>query len=80
LTYLKPWAQVGAVLVSKEYNLKEAQQNAKGLIENWNSYLSGDAYLIVKEDYDHEKQQIDFDSMGGFYGYKFALAELKNQF
>jgi len=47
------------------------------LVESWNEYLGGDVYGCVKETYDKNKKQIDQDSCWGFYGYKYALEELK---
>lgn len=67
-------SRVGAVLASrKEFETKEkAQKAAKSLIKDWNCYLSSDVYCLVKENYDKNKKQIDYDVVGGYYGYKNA--------
>lgn len=51
---------------------------AKGCIEMWNQYLSGDVYGVVVETYDPLKNQIKNDAVWGFYGFKYAMQELKN--
>jgi len=45
----------------------------------WNQYLSGDVYEIIKETYDKEKNHLDHDSCWGFYGYKYALEALQTE-
>jgi hypothetical protein len=72
-------SHVGAVLVSRGEWPDEgkAYEAAAGLVETWNQYLTGDVYGIVKETYDKDKNQIDHDSVWGFYGYKYALEALK---
>ena len=59
-------SQLGVVLVSKKEakNRKEAHKIAKGLIETWNEYLSGEVYGYVIEDKNGEH----LDSCWGFYG------------
>lgn len=71
----------GAILVSKEEwkELDKANAIAQSLIEEWNQYLSGDVYGIVKEEYDTNKKQINKDSCWGFYGQEYALEELKGR-
>jgi len=70
----------GLVLVSKEEfkSEKKAEKVAEGLVEDWNTYHSGDVYGIVKETYDKNKNQIDHDATWGYYGQKDAMLELKN--
>jgi hypothetical protein len=72
-------SHVGAVLVSKKEWEEEgkAWEAAKGHVETWNQYLSGDVYGCVLETYDKKKNQIDHDSCWGFYGHKYALEEIK---
>jgi len=72
-------SRVGLVLVSKkEFKSNDkAQKAAETLIETWNQYLSGDVYSCVKETYNKKKEQTDYDVVGGFYGYKYAIEELK---
>lgn len=72
-------SHVGAIFISKEEwnNEEKAYEYAKGMLETWNSYLSGDVYGIVKETYNKDKNQVDYDSCWGFYGHEYALEELK---
>lgn len=56
---------------------KSAEKAARGLIETWNAYLSGDVYGIVREDYDKNKTRIGGEECWGFYGYDYALKALK---
>lgn len=57
---------------------KDAENCAKGLIDTWNMYLSGEVYGCIKEIYDKDKQQIDHDICWGYYGYKHAIEELEH--
>lgn len=69
-------SQLGAVFVSKQEwkTRKAAEKAARGHIETWNQYLSGDVYGFIVEDSDGEH----VDSCWGFYGgEKDALAEGK---
>jgi len=72
-------SHVGLVLVSKKETRfkKKAAELAQGLIETWNMCLTGDVYGIVKETYDEQKEQVDIESVWGFYGYKYAVESLK---
>ena len=72
-------SHVGLVLVSQKETRfkKKAAQLAQGLIETWNMCLTGDVYGIVKETYDEQKEQVDIESVWGFYGYKYAVESLK---
>lgn len=72
-------SQLGMVFVSKkEWRMKKsAEKAARGLIETWNAYLSGDVYGIVREDYDKNKTRIGGEECWGFYGYDYALKALK---
>ena len=40
-------------------------------------YLSGDVYCIVKETYDIDKEQIDYDTLTGYFGYEEAEKALE---
>lgn len=73
-------SQIGLVCVAKEEWKKEdkAEEAAKNHIDYWNQYLSGDVYIAVKETYDNEKNQIDYDCICGYYGYKDTVKELHN--
>ncbi len=72
-------SHVGAVLASKKEfkTQKQAEKAAGSLIKTWNEYLSGDVWCIVKETYDKEKVPLDYDIVGGYYGYDYALGALK---
>lgn len=72
-------SHVGAILVSKKEwkSYKKALKAAESLLETWNMYFSGDVYGIVKETYDKNKEQINQESVWGYYGYKYALQALK---
>jgi len=71
-------SQIGLVCVAKEEWKEEekAEQAAKNHIEYWNQYLSGDVYIAVKETYDNEKEQCDYDCVCGYYGYENTVKEL----
>lgn len=72
-------SQLGLVFVSKEawpeYNV--AKEVARGLIADWNMYLSGDVWGCVVETYNKKKRQVGQDSCWGFYGHGNALEELQ---
>jgi hypothetical protein len=73
-------SHVGAVLIGKDEwsDENKAYEYAEGIIKDWNAYLSGDVYGIVKETYDKGKNQVDQDSCWGFFEYKYAIEELKS--
>ncbi len=80
-------SHVGAILVKKkefgaggvefENSKEQALTKAESLLETWNQYLSGDVYRLVCEKLDKDKQQIEFDIVGGFYGFDYAKEALK---
>jgi hypothetical protein len=72
-------SQLGLVFASKKEwkSRAKARKAALGLIETWNCSMSGDVYGCVREEYDQDKKQIKEDSCWGFYGYKYAIEELK---
>jgi len=57
----------GAVLVSKKEfkTAKKAQDYARGLVQDWNNYLSGNVYGYTIED---SETGAHVDSCWGFYG------------
>lgn len=67
-------SHVGMVLVSKKEakQVEQALKLAQGLVEYWNKYLQGDVYCTVKEEYDKDKKPVDYDVVGGCYGYNHA--------
>ena len=74
-------SHVGLVLVSKKETRykKKALEMAQGLVNTWNTYLTGDVYCLVKETYDKNKNPIDYDVLGGVYEYKYALEALRTE-
>jgi len=72
-------SHVGMALVAKKTwpDEAKAREAAQSLIEEWNQYLSGDVYGIVKETYDAKKTPTTHDIICGFYGEKYALEALK---
>ena len=73
-------SHVGLALISKKEfkSKKKAEEVARGLVECWNQYLSGDVYSIVVEKYDNNKQQVDYDVVGGYYSLENAKQEMKD--
>lgn len=82
-------SHVGAVLVKKkefgaggvefELSRDDAHGRAAGLVKTWNQYLSGDVYCIVCEKLDKDKQSIEFDIVGGYFGLDYAKEALKTE-
>ena len=86
-------SMLGLVLVSRqpgEFGDRTPEQAAESLIEEWNTYLSGDVYAIVVErKRRYEKRYIDtgelelgqewetVESVGGCYGLDHTTAEAK---
>jgi len=50
---------------------------ARQCCELFNQWANGEVYCIVKETYDHNKEQIDYDVCGGYFGYEEALKSLE---
>lgn len=71
-------SHVGVVLVSKKEakKVEKALELAHGLVKYWNKYLSGDVYCAVTETYSKKKEPIDYDVLGGCYGYENAKESL----
>lgn len=69
----------GVVMASKkEWRMKKsAMKAAQSKVEEWNMYLSGDVWGVIQEYFDKEKNQVDHDSCWGYYGYEYAMEELK---
>ena len=63
----------------REVGIKKskAEQYLINEVETYNQYLTGDLYCIVKENYDHNKEQLDYDVCGGYYGREYAEKALK---
>ena len=73
-------SHVGACLASKkEFPTKDkAEKACEALVEEWNQYLSGDVYCIVKDKLDKTKNIKDYDVTCGFYGEDYAKKELED--
>jgi len=83
--------QVGYIFVTKERIKKEygkvtkktiekAIEVLKGEVENYDQYIQGDVYCCVVETYDKEKNHLDYDVVGGYYGVDYALQALKEEY
>ena len=75
--------QVGFIYMTAE-NLKEVgfaknrvEKYLISEVETYNQYLKGDVYCIVKEIFNLNKESIDYDTVGGYYGYEETLKALK---
>lgn len=68
----------GVILLAKsEWKRKDkAWKFAQGMIESWNTFLSGDVYGVVVEYFDKDKNKLDHDSVWGCYGYDYALKDM----
>lgn len=75
-------SHVGLVLADrKEFKTEDAAHKAaEGLIETWNQYLSGDIWTRVIEKFDADKRPVDYETVGGHYGYDYAKAKLELEF
>lgn len=82
--------QVGFIFVTKEQikkeygtvnakNIEQAKKVLLGEVENYNQYLQGDVYSCVVEQYDRNKNHLDYDVVGGCYGFGYALKALKEE-
>lgn len=75
--------QVGFIYATKKQLITEGitknqlQKHLIGEVETYNSYISGDVYCTVRETYTKEKEKIDFDSVGNYIGYKYAVDALE---
>jgi hypothetical protein len=79
--YYMGWdtSHVGLVCVSKNEWPEEdkAFKAAESLVEQWNQYLHGEVFGIVKETYNKDKEQIHCESVWGFYGFEYAQQALE---
>jgi len=70
--------QVGFIYITKEKMKKEGMTKKQiekyliGEVETYDQYLQGDVYCIVCEKYNKDKEPIDYDTCGGYYGYEYA--------
>ena len=72
-------SHVGVILVKKTLakGYKKALRMANSLIEEWNAYLSGDVYCLVKETYDNEKNPLEYEISCNYYHFEYAKEALK---
>ena len=75
--------QVGFIYCTKE-DLKrigitkaKAEKSLMAEVGEYNQYIQGDVYCLVKETYNKDKEQIDQENCGGYYGYIEAEKEYK---
>jgi len=73
-------SHVGACLASKkEWKKRDGAEKAcDGLVDEWNKYLSGDTYCLVRDRLDAKKKVIDSAVVCGYYGFDEAKKELKD--
>jgi len=62
---------------TKASRRKRCIELARQACEIFNQWANGEVYCIVKENFDTNKEQIDYDVVGGYYGYKEALKSLE---
>jgi len=70
--------------IKKEYNVKRITKKIKDKVTNileaeidtYDKYLQGDIYCLVKETYNENKENINYDTLRGFYGYEDSLKKL----
>jgi len=82
------WGQVGFIFVNKDKVRKEYGKLGKKTrervtsvllaeVETYDMYLRGEVYCCVRETFNPDKVQIDYDTCGGYIGEKYALEALK---
>lgn len=62
---------------TKKTQRKRAIELARQSCEVFNQWASGDVYVIVKETYNKNKKQIDYDCICEYFGYEDSLKALK---
>lgn len=77
--------QVGFIYCTKE-DLKrigitkiKAEKSLQAEVEVYNQYIQDDCYSIVRETFGLNKDQIDYDIYGGYFGYNEAREALKTE-
>lgn len=67
----------------KDYKGKKRREKcieyARQACETFNQWANGDVYCIVKEVYDKNKEQVDHDIVGNFFGYDYAVKALETE-
>ena len=80
-----PWdsGQVGWAFINKKtmkengYSKKKAIQIIQMEVKEYDYYLKGDFYDVVIEQYNKQKEQVDYDICGGYFGIECAEQGLK---
>jgi hypothetical protein len=62
---------------TKETQRKRAIEIAKEACELFNAWANGEVFCIVKQIFDHNKESIDYDIVGGYYGRESAEEAIK---
>ena len=80
--------QVGFIYTTKEQlnkigvttkSKKKIETYLRNEVETYNHYITGECYELVKELYGKDKEQIDYDTLGGFLGYDDSLKALESE-
>ena len=66
-------------LKQEEVSKEKAIRILESEVKTYSQYLEGDVYCIVKENYNDKKNPIDYDVVGGYFGYKDAQEALKTE-
>ena len=59
--------------------IKKAVELLKLEVDTYNKYLTGEVYSIVREDYNKDKEQVNYDIVGGYLGYDYSIKALKTE-
>jgi hypothetical protein len=81
----KDWdcGQVGYIYLTKQglkdygFQKNKVEKYLIQEVEVYSQYLEGDCYCIVKENYNKDKEQVDYDVCGGYFGYEYAKKALE---
>lgn len=73
--------------ILKEYSTKRITKKLKETVTSilideislYDQYLTGDVYCMVLEKYDTDKKHLDYDTLGGVYGYDYAREALETE-
>lgn len=64
---------------TKQAKRKRAVELARQACEVFNQWVNGNVYTIVKETYNKDKEQINYDCIGGYFGYEDSLKALETE-
>jgi len=54
-------------------------EHARRACKLFNQWANGDVYCLVKETYNADKNPVDYDVVGGYYGIDYAMEALKTE-